>query len=144
MGYFYLINCGDFIHTLSCCSLHVTFYGNRDNIVDCIQCKVGVMYFVFDGWSTTEYLRKMWYHRGQDIHWHYLCLTMVVLESNAEQCLHTAPELHWALILLNITVGSFAIRVWHSKTNVFNTLPCQGVAFLIPLQLYALWEKKFM
>ena len=66
---------------------------------------------------------------------------MVVLEPNAEQCLHTAREPHLALILLNITVRSFAICVMHSKTNFFNTLPCQGVAFLILLQLYALWEK---
>jgi hypothetical protein len=82
----------------------------------------------------------MWYHRGQVIPWN-VCVTMVILEPNAEQCLHTDPELHCALILLNITVSSVAIHVWYSKTSFFNILPCQGVALLIPLQLLALWEK---
>jgi hypothetical protein len=44
--FIYLINSRDFIHTLTCCALHVTFCVNRDNIVDCIQCKVGATYFV--------------------------------------------------------------------------------------------------
>jgi len=76
---------------------------NKDNTVDCIQCKVGATYFAF--WRLIHYwvLQK-------DVAWHHkiqvlvcLCLTMVVLEPNAEQCLHTAPELHWALILPNIS-----------------------------------------
>jgi hypothetical protein len=45
--FIYLMNSGDFIHTLKCCSPHVTFCVNRDNIVDCIQCKVRATYFAF-------------------------------------------------------------------------------------------------
>ena len=39
----YLINNGDFIHILTCCLLNVTLYVNIDNIVECVQCKVGVV-----------------------------------------------------------------------------------------------------
>jgi len=39
----YLVNNGDFIHILKCCLQNVTLYVNIDNIVECVQCMVGVV-----------------------------------------------------------------------------------------------------